>query len=458
MSSFRFRFALAAFAATAFFAIHSSPFVLGNAFAQNEAVQDEASLEIPEGFTSLFDGTDLDGWHAIETKDPREMLALDDEERNLVIESARLAMPEFWRVENGEIVNDGNGPFLTTDNAYRDFELVLEYKTVAGADSGIYLKATPQVQIWDTTKEGGKEAHGALPGSGGLWNNSADNPGKDPLVHADKPFGEWNHVRVRQIGARTSVWLNGQLVVDNAIMENYWDRSLPLVVDGPIQLQTHGGEIRWRNIGVREIPGDEANSLLAEAGADEFEQIFNGTDFTGWAGPVDKYEVNDGILKCKPGSGGTIYFDREYSDFVARFEFKLPPGGNNGLAIRYPGGDVNTAYEGMCELQVLDTEHEKYKDLKPRQVHGSVYGMIGAHRGYHRPTGEWNYQQVTVHGSRIVVELNGSIILNGDVSEVTEFMDDRLHPGKDRTSGYFGFAGHNDPVEFRNIFVKPITE
>jgi hypothetical protein len=111
----------------------------------------------------------------------------------------------------------------------------------------------------------------------------------------------------------------------------------------------------------------------------------------------------------------------------------------------------------MCEVQVLDSEHAKYAKLDPRQYHGSAYGMVAAHRGYLRPTGEWNYQQVTVQGPRIRVELNGTPILDADLSQVTEFKDGTPHPGKDRRSGYFGFAGHNDPVAFRNVRVKELT-
>jgi hypothetical protein len=186
--------------------------------------------------------------------------------------------------------------YLATDADYRDYELWIDYKTVAGADSGIYLKGTPQIQIWDSTEAGGKWNIGADKGSGGLWNNTAGN-GKDPLVLADKPFGEWNRVRVMQIGGRTSVWLNDQLVVDWAILENYWDKTAgktaeqirPLVAAGPIQLQTHGGEIRWRNILVREIKPAEANAILASRGGEGFVSAFNGRDFAGWAGPVENF-------------------------------------------------------------------------------------------------------------------------------------------------------------------------
>ena len=135
------------------------------------------------------------------------------------------------------------------------------------------------------------------------------------------------------------------------------------------------------------------------------------------------YEVVDGAIQCRPKKGGTIYTTDEYSDFMARLEFKLPPGGNNGLAIRYPGqGD--TAYDGMCELQVLDDNYEKAtgEKIDPRQAHGSAYGMVAAARGYQHPIGEWNFEEVTVKGSKIKVELNGTVILDCDLSTVTEFM------------------------------------
>ena len=135
---------------------------------------------------------------------------------------------------------------------FGDFELLIDYKTVPKADSGIYLRGVPQVQIWDYTEEA-KFNLGANKGSGGLWNNSAGAPGKDPLVRADKPLEEWNRLRIVMVGARVSVWLNGAQVVDHAIMENYYDRATPVPARGPIQLQTHGGEIRWRNIFIREI-------------------------------------------------------------------------------------------------------------------------------------------------------------------------------------------------------------
>lgn len=410
----------------------------------------------PEGFTALFNGKDLAGWHGMPHFDPRKLAEMSAEDRQKQIDTWTADAKSHWTVENGELVNDGHGAYLTTDKEFRDYELWIDYKTVAKADSGIYLKSTPQVQIWDFTEAGGKWNIGADKGSGGLWNNSPGAAGKDPLVLADKPFGEWNHVRIVQLGARTSVFLNYKLVVDHAILENFWDRNSPLFGAGPIQLQTHGGEIRWRNIFVREIRSDEANKLLAGHSRAGFETVFNGTDFAGWQGPTENYQVVDGAIVCQKGKGGTIYTAEKYSDFVVRLEIQLPPGGNNGLAIRYPGqGDP--AYVGMCELQVLDNEHPKYASLDKRQYHGSAYGMAPAHRGFLRPTGEWNFQEVTVKGSTIKVELNGNVILNTDLSQITEYMANSPHPGKDFTSGHFGFAGHSDPVAFRNVSIKRLA-
>lgn len=408
----------------------------------------------PAGFTALFNGIDLEGWRGGDTFDHRRLLAMPAEQRSTQIIQWTDSMRQHWRVENGELINDGHGAYATTEHDYGDFELLLDYRTVPKADSGIYLRGVPQVQIWDST-ETSKFSIGADKGSGGLWNNSPGAPGKDPLVVADKPFGEWNSFRIVMVGARVSVWLNDLLVVDHAILENYYDRKLPVPARGPIQLQTHGGEIRWRNVFLREIPADEANRILATHNDAGYQPIFNGQDFTGWTGPLDNYDVQDGAIVCKPERGGTIFTREQYDDFAVRLEFNLPPGGNNGLAIRYPGqGDA--AYAGICELQVLDNDASQYAELDPRQYHGSAYGMVAAHRGYLRAPGQWNFQEVIVRGSTIQVELNGTQILNADLSQVREFLGGKPHPGMHRTSGHFGFAGHHDPVAFRHIHIHPL--
>lgn len=427
--------------------------------ATPSAVQAEESLNVPPaGFTALFNGRDLNGWWGASTENPRQWSELSSEAFEQKREKSLADVRANWSVQNGELVNGGEGLYLTSERQFGDAEYLIEYRTVAGADSGVYLKGCPQVQIWDYTEAGGKWKLGADKGSGGLWNNSPGAAGKDPLVFADKPFGKWNQLRIVQCGSRTWVWLNSRLVVDGALMENYFDkaRKVPIPATGPIQLQTHGGEIRWRNVFVRELKAEEANQWLrGKKDPAGFETVFNGRDFTGWSGALENYVVMDGAIACRAGKGGTVYTTKDYADFVARVEFKLPPAGNNGLAIRYPG-EGDPAYAGMCELQVLDDTAAKYAALDQRQYAGSAYGMVAAHRGYVRPAGEWNYQEVTVKGSTIKVELNGTVILHCDLNDVTEFMADRAHPGKNRTTGGFGFAGHNDPVMFRAISIKSL--
>ncbi|MCH2359451.1 MAG: DUF1080 domain-containing protein [Pirellulales bacterium] len=427
--------------------------VITSLFVQGMSA-DAAELNVPpKGFKALFNGKNLSGWYGWSTKNPEDLWSMSADDQAAYKKKSLEDVNQHWSVQDGILVNDGHGLYLTSEEEFSNFELLIDYKTVPKADSGIYLKAVPQVQIWDFTEEA-KFGIGADKGSGGLWNNSKGAKGKDPLVRADKPFGEWNSFRIRQIGSRTWVWMNGKLLVDNAIMENYFDRSRPLFPQGPIQLQTHGGEISWRNVFVREISPNEATDILSESADDKgFVSIFNGKDLSGWQGATASYDVVDGAIQCRKGTGGNLFTEKEYSDFVVRLEIKTPPAGNNGLAIRYPGKG-NPAFDGMTELQVLDVEYPG--KLAPYQFHGSAYSMVPAHRGYLYPAGHWNYQEVTVVGSKIKVELNGSVILDCDLADVTDEAKIKQHPGKDLKSGFFGFAGHNDPVQFRNITIKEL--
>ena len=426
--------------------------------AQQAGEVDERPL-LERGGTAIFDGRSLEGWQGIGAIDPRDLDALAADERAGRFAEWTAEAEKHWRVEDGVLVCDGEGPFLATARDYGDFELELEYQIAPGGDSGVYLRGSPQVQIWDHT-DPSKFPAGAEKGSGGLWNNTEGESSRFPLLNADNPVGEWNRLRVIMVGARTTVWLNGKLVVDHAVMENAYDarkpNKRPLLREGPIILQTHGGETRWRKLVIREIGVEEANSILRRGGpagsvADaDFEPIFNGVDFTGWRGPIDQNAIEDGAILS---SHGTLYTEQEYEDFVVRLEFQLPPRGNNGLAIRYPGqGDP--AYEGMCEIQIIDTPGYAGQ-LGPMQVHGSAYGMFAAEQGYLRPTGEWNYQEVTVQGSRIRVEINGTPILDCDLAQVRDTARSlEQYRGRLRTHGHFGVAGHGDPVRFRNLAIK----
>ena len=398
----------------------------------------------PEGFEALFNGKDLKGWFGHGTKDPRTLWKMSPEELKKHQEETLKDINAHWSVKDGELINDGKGLYLTTKKDYKDFELLLEYKTVPKADSGIYLRGVPQVQIWDPTEEA-KWKIGADKGSGGLWNNSKGAPGKDPLKRMDKPFGEWNKFHIIMIGERVTVYLNNEKVVDNVVMENFFDRKIPIFEKGPIQLQTHGGEIRWKNIFIREITSDNDKG---------YQTLFNGKDLSGWHGAVNNYEVVDGSIMCKKGKGGTLYAKEEYGDFSFRFEFQLPPGGNNGIAVRSPGkGDP--AWEAY-EIQVLDDTAKKYAKLKPYQFHGSVYGLAPAQRGALLPVGEWNKQEITFKGSNIRVTLNETTILHQDISKIDLTKVKKVPKGVNRSKGFIGFAGHSDPVKFRNVRIKSL--
>ncbi len=194
---------------------------------------------------------------------------------------------------------------------------------------------------------------------------------------------------------------------------------------------------------------------LDEPNENGFVPLFNNVDLTGWTGDTNGYIVENSNLICL---GGNLYTEKEYSDFVLRFEFKLPPGGNNGLGIRTPMGK-NAAYHGM-ELQILHDSHPMYKGIKPWQAHGSIYGVVPAKRGYLREPGLWNQQEVIAYGNKIIIRLNGTTIVNANIDKAALLgtIDGNEHPGLDNESGHIAFLGHGSPVEFRNIRVKELEQ
>ena len=598
-------------------------FVLAALQSASPGVADDAAEPSvpPAGFVALFNGKDLSGWKGLGHFNPQDLRKMSPEERAKKEAADREDMTKHWTVEDGELVNDGHGVFLTTEKEYGDFELLIDYKTVPKADSGIYLRGTPQVQIWDSTDEE-KFKLGADKGSGGLWNNAG--AGKHPFVLADKPLGEWNHFRILMVGENVTVWLNDQLVVNEAPLDNFWEKGKPVYPVGPIQLQTHGGEIRWRNIFIREIPrqppevgvldhgkpvGDgwqlwvktdagtplrvtsapvdnfELHATLTlpesdsegtvlfrtrEAGSDrqpgyglrigreagvslihgedesqlrtiaEFEpkspgairadknhlylrvrgdyleawlngtkvidlldpsgprqgqillapktpdvtfdavayrpasdwtnkpelpadedgfvSLFNGEDLSGWTGDTDGYEAENGKLVSPAKGGGNLFTEKDYSDFILRFEFKLERGGNNGVGLRAERGK-NAAYYGI-ESQILDNTATVYRNLQPWQVHGSLYGVVAAKRGAQAPLGYWNTQEIAARGNRITVTLNGEKIVDADIEQAGKPMtiDGKEHPGLFNKTGAIGFLGHGHRIEFRNLRIKDLSE
>jgi hypothetical protein len=291
-------------------------------------------------------------------------------------------------------------------------------------------------------------------------------------------------MKITMIGERVTIIFNGEKVVDNAVLENFFANRKsgyvafeqkgakskegeqeklpngymkdPVYPKGPIQLQTHGSEIRWRNVFIREIRSDEANQALASRDAEGYVEQINGRDLSNWQGAVDNYEVVDGAIVCKKGKGGDLLTKDEYESFSLRFEFRLPPAGNNGIAIRTPLGG-HSARDGL-EFQVLDSDgynaaHPK-GPLKPYQYHGSLYHCVGAKHGYLRPVGEWNFQEIVVRGQSIQITLNGTKILDVDLDKLDRSQLETIPKGLENRKGHIGFAGHNDPVAYRSFKVK----
>jgi HEAT repeat protein len=432
----------------------------GDAGYQKEGMRKYISEMKPgEGFVKVFNDKDLSGWKGL-VADPIRRSKMDAKTLADAQVKADAEAQESWKVVNGELQFQSHGNNLATVKKYGDFEMLVDWKIIddkkGEGDAGIYLRGTPQVQIWDLART----KVGAQVGSGGLYNNQTNE--SKPLKVADNKLDEWNTFRILMKGDRVTVYLNGQLVTDNVILENYWDRSLPIFAEEQIELQAHGSPVAYRDIYIREIPHPKPFELSAQEKKEGYKILFDGTNMHNWTGNTTDYVIEDGNIAIRPkpgkGSGGNLFTKEEFSDFVYRFEFQLTPGANNGLGIRAPlEGDA--AYAGM-ELQILDNDAPIYKDLKVYQYHGSVYGTIPAKRGFLKPTGEWNYEEVIAKGSKIKVILNGTVILDGDIEPFKKggTPDHQEHPGLSRTSGHIGFLGHGSPVQFRNIRIKDLSK
>ena len=218
-----------------------------------ELPRQEKDNSAPEGFTALFNGKSLDGWKGLlkgPNDNPIKRAALTREQRAEAQKEADEDMRAHWRVENGEFVFDGKGRSLCTAKDYANFELLVDWKITEHGDSGIYLRGSPQVSIWDPFTLPTK--HGSEVGSGAFYNNQK-NPSK-PLLVADKPIGQWNRFRILMVGERAHIFLNGQLVTRDTVLDNYWDRALPIFPSGQIELQNHGDVLWFKNIYIRELP------------------------------------------------------------------------------------------------------------------------------------------------------------------------------------------------------------
>jgi HEAT repeat protein len=409
-------------------------------------------------FVSLFNGKDLTGWKGLlvaPNDNPLKRAQLKPRELAKAQAIADEKMHKEWVVENGALTFLGHGNSLATEKQYGDFEMYVDWNLdPAGpeADAGIYLRGTPQVQIWDIARTN----VGAQVGSGGLYNNKI-HPSK-PLKLADNKLGEWNTMYIRMIGDRVTVKLNGELVVDNVILENYWDGNLPLPSIEQIELQAHGSKVYYRNVYIRELERQKPFELSTQEKREGFQILFDGTNMYEWVGNMTDYQLEDGCISVRPthSFGGNLYTKKEYANFAFRFEFQLTPSANNGVGIRAPLEGDN-AYNAM-EIQILDCEHPAYKDIMPYQHHGSIYGIIAAKHGAMKPVGEWNEEEIYADGDHIRVTLNGVVILDANIREAAKdgAIDHKQHPGLFNKSGHIGFLGHGSELKFKNIRIKEL--
>ena len=399
----------------------------------------------PEGFKAIFNGKDIDGWYGGETRNPSFSEGWGEPQFARYRNDLHRKVPKHWRIEDGELIGTGAGPDLVSWGNYSDFEMWIDWKVSTNSEAGIGLRYQPGIKLWDTSSAALRE-RGADKGSGGLTQNKAQGQALSKV--ADKPAGQWNRMYVRMVGPYATVVLNGKKVLDNAKIVNAYDPNSPIAARGAIHLQTQAGEVRFRHIYIRELSDEASNKVLNQASGDEkdYTPLLNGKDLTGWIGATKSYEIIEDGVRCKRLGGGKMLTAKQYSDFIVRMEIKLPPGGNNGLAIRAPGPGGS-----VLELQVLDDPHKMFAKLKPDQYHGSAYGIKPAHRGYLRPTGEWNHQEVYVKGDHVRVTLNGYEILNVKLKEAAPNNAAAL-----RTEGHFGFISHADPVAFRHVRIKEI--
>lgn len=373
---------------------------------------------------------------------------------------------------------------LPTRRSYRNFLLRAEWRLGPGADSGIYLRGVPQVQIWDPARP---QAGGV--GSGGLYNNKM-HPSR-PSVKADRPIGEWNTMTIRMIDQTVWVWLNGQLVVDGVILENNHPTAGPLPDRGPIVLQGHSGEVAFRDIYVQELPDDaEAENALAlgtsasSPSEPTFVPLFNGVDLSGWEqfrtvvlrnrpkvnGRFQyRIEPTQGAWKAQAGqivcvsrgenSGGFIRTARRFSDFVLRLEFRIPPDCNSKLRVRMPEIDLGSVQQiGLDDLctpiQIVDDYSPKRNISNPTARTGAVYRFAGSSHSLLRPNGHWNEMEVRCEGDRVRVVVNGE--QSADIS-VGDFPELRGRP----RSGYIALMCFGEQVDgpwFRKIEIAELAD
>ncbi|MFM9010669.1 MAG: DUF1080 domain-containing protein [Planctomycetota bacterium] len=420
---------------------------------------------MPAGWTALFNGRDLAGWRGRPHFDPAKEAEGTPEERVTRQAEWNADMAAHWSVKDGVIVSDGHGVFLTTDRDHGDCELLVEWMLPAPcADSGIYLRGNPQVQIWDPACERDFK-HGCEKGSGGLWNNPPDAPGKWPAVKADKPIGAWNATRITMRGDRVTVLLNDQVVVDDAPLANYFQKGQPLPARGPIQIQTHGAPMHVRNVFVRDLGTFDLSAPgWRDLGASDFTNVNTLPDTWTWTA--------DGVA-CTGEPVGVIRSKEPIGDVEMSLEWRhLSDGGNSGVFLWAPpealeGIAPGTLPKGGIEVQVLDhgftAQYEKStgkpgdwfttdgdvfpvgtSTMKPFPPTSPSGERSFPKQRHSRGTPEWNHYFIRAVGGEVRLWVNGHEVSGG--SDCTP------------SRGYLCLESEGAPVEFRRMKIREVSQ
>jgi hypothetical protein len=416
--------------------------------AQDAAVKDTALNLPPDGFVALFNGRDLTGWQGL-VGDPSSRASMSAEELVAAQSKADQSMRDHWKVVDGVLVFDGSGENLCTDRDFANFELYVDWKIEPQGDSGIYLRGSPQVQIWDPWQSDTFRV-----GSGGLFNNQRH--ADEPLVRADRPIGQWNTFYVMMMGERVSVKLNDKLVVDDEVMENYWDRSQPIYPQGPIELQNHGNPLYFRNIFLRELPADPSPAWLT---------LFDGSDLDRWDFQRRGWRIDDGSItvsrRRQNREGDNFIWTKDrFGDFILDLDFKMSPECNSGVMIRTD--DRENWLQTGIEIQILDSYG---REQLGKHDCGAVYDIMAPRLNAARPADEWNHMTVVAQDHLVSVTLNDERIIDLDLNDWTE-----PHQNPDGTEnkfdtayrdlkreGFIGFQDHGHPVWFRNVRIKRLS-
>jgi hypothetical protein len=399
----------------------------------------------PTGFTALFNGADLAGWRGAAAA-AKSRAGMSAEALAAAQVRADELMRSHWSVDGGVLRCDGGGDNIGTAGDFENFELYVDWRVEPGSDSGIYLRGVPQVQIWDPADEGERRV-----GSGGLFNNRQFSD--EPLVCADRPVGEWNTLYIMMMGDRVSVKLNDKLVVDDVVLENYWERGAPLATRGPIELQGGGGPVSFRNVFVRELP---------RTPSPPWQVLFDGEGLDAWDAPPRGWRIEDGELvpsrrRRNPESDNTLWTKERYGDFLLELEFKLSPESESGVFIRT--GDREDRRGTGLEIQLADSHGVAQPGARDC---GAVYDILAPRFSAVRPPEEWNQLKLVAQENLLSVVLNGERIIDLDLDQRPATggnADDsseasragRPIPGRD---GFIGLEDGGNPVSFRNVRIK----